>query len=133
VVALGPPPSELTVEIGALDVGLDRLTGRTANPAAGPSGVGSRPHGDGESTRFSAWCSTVRDVVIPMVIQTIQLALPEPKGTDDTLHLTSLTPLDPTSQTLSTRLRIWRLGVRVPRGAPQAPGQLACVSEPGSS
>jgi hypothetical protein len=41
-VALGPPSPELTVEIGALNVGLDRLTGRAttrllARPALGAS------------------------------------------------------------------------------------------------
>jgi hypothetical protein len=50
--ALGPPPFELTVEIGALNVGLDRLTRRAATRLLAGPALGSRTHGDGESTRF---------------------------------------------------------------------------------
>jgi hypothetical protein len=37
----------------------------------------------------------VRDVVIPMVIQTTQLEPPGPNRTDDTPHVTSLDPIGP--------------------------------------
>jgi hypothetical protein len=43
---------ELMVEIGALNVGLDRLTRRAATRLLAGPALGSRPHGDGESTRF---------------------------------------------------------------------------------
>ena len=49
-------------------------------------------------------------MVILMVIQTIRLAPPEPNGTDGAAHMSRWIPLEPTSQKLVSRLRIWRLG-----------------------
>jgi hypothetical protein len=66
----------------------------------------------------------VTRLVIPMVIQTIQLALSGPNRADDTSHLTSLDPTganQPDAEHQPTELAV---GVRIPRGVPRHREQL---------
>ena len=51
-------------------------------------------HGDGQSTRFCVWCSVVPNLIIPMIIQTMQLALPGADATDDAPHVSRVDPTE---------------------------------------
>ena len=59
----------------------------------------------------------VRDVVIPMVIQTIQPAPPGPNRTDSTSHLTRLGPTGANHSDADHLPTDLAVGVRIPRGA----------------
>jgi hypothetical protein len=91
----------------------DRLATRPVSRGHGSSGTALLP-GPPESsppTGVSVWVSVHQ----PLPARTVAVWL------DSASDLSSINALGRTAWTLSTSLRIWRLGVRVPRGALQKP------------